>query len=164
MGDTEEVAGEPAAEEPAAEEPAATKEPEPSLLAGLSPEDKKLLMLTFAGTVAANIITVAVVGIALGLARLWFSPPISRPHPNVPGVVILLCVMLALYVATIIFSVRVSRKPIRPALGVLGRKLGWSLAQTTAYVRRVTIGGIVVLGAVAVLLTLILLGVAAGVR
>jgi hypothetical protein len=45
------------------------KEPEPSFLASFNRADAKLFLVTFAGTVAANVITVMVVAVAVILAR-----------------------------------------------------------------------------------------------
>ena len=49
------------------DEPA--EERQPSLLASFSRADLRLLLVTFAGTVAANVVTVMVVAIAIILAR-----------------------------------------------------------------------------------------------
>lgn len=54
-----------------------TEDNEQSVFSNLSSQDIKLLVITFAGTLAANIVTVIFVGLALGTARhLDFA---SRP-------------------------------------------------------------------------------------
>jgi hypothetical protein len=63
------------AEEPATvEEPAKEQEHQESFWASFNQADMKLFVLTFAGTVAANIVTVMVVAVAVILVRAKRTP------------------------------------------------------------------------------------------
>ena len=59
--------------------PQATKNGRILILQGWTPDDNKLLVITIAATVAANIITVVIVALAVIIARS------VQPHPGTPG-------------------------------------------------------------------------------
>lgn len=65
----------------------AAKERQPSFLGSFSQADLRLFLITFAGTVTANVLTVMVVAVAIILAR----PQISEPPNATDVLVFLLC-------------------------------------------------------------------------
>lgn len=90
------------------EEPA--EEREHSFWASFSQADLRLFLLTFAGTVAANVVTVVVVAVALILAR----PPLSeRPTPYSVLIFLAVVVFGTLGVYVTLTSFRRSRRRTR---------------------------------------------------
>jgi hypothetical protein len=90
---------------------------EHSFLASFSQADLRLFLITFAGTVAANVITVMVVAVAVILTR----PPMTL-RPNVDGVVTLLAFSV-IGLAFVITNVALLRRkrprhPIDPTMKV----------------------------------------------
>lgn len=63
----------------ATNEPTGDEKRKNSILQGWTPDDNKLLVITIAATVAANIITVVIVALAVIIARS------VQPHPGTPG-------------------------------------------------------------------------------
>jgi hypothetical protein len=128
----------------------AEKEREPSFVASFTAADWRLLVMTFTGTLAANVVTVVVVALAVIVARYMLSTEANGPHPNVPlylGLSALCCVV---NVPLIIVAVVIARKTPD------GRR--------QAIARRLMIASAAVGSPITLLLMLILLGAATGVR
>jgi hypothetical protein len=102
--------------------------------------------MTFAGTLAANVVTVAVVAAAIIAARHFVDP--GSHVTDVPLAVAETAALLAFYVASITVFMSVFRRRFRT-------KPGKRLATVTV---------VVTWGAAATLLMLVLLGAAAGVK
>jgi hypothetical protein len=106
----------------------------------------RLLVVTIAGTLAANVATVAVVAIAVILARYFFSSKLTGgQHPDMPELVIGAVALFAIYVTAL--------WRIAKALPLLGGAF-----------RRMFIVIAPLVGAFVILVGLVLLGVAAGVK
>lgn len=121
------------------EEP--TGERQPSFLASFSQADLRLLLITFAGTVAANVVTVMVVAVALIAAR-----PKNSERPTVASVLI-----LALFGLIGVFIV---------ARGAPDFRRKRARGTTTVTLRVLT----VVMGLMTLEILLVLLGYAVGVK
>jgi hypothetical protein len=119
---------------------------ERSFWASFSQADLRLFLVTFAGTVAANMVTVMVVALALIASR----PPRGKQGANAGGVVILV-IFSVLGLASVIVSV-----------AALRRNRSKHTMDLTTKVILATLA--VSLGVLAVLSLLILLGWAAGVK
>jgi hypothetical protein len=122
------------------------KEVERSFWATFTRADMRLFLVTFAGTVTANIVTVMVVALALIASR----PPSGQQGANAGGVVILV-IFSVLGLASVIVSVAALRR----------NRSKHTMDLTT----KVILAALAVsLGVLALLSLLILLGWAAGVK
>ena len=105
-----------------AEQTATAEEPEQehqeSLWASFTRADMRLFLVTFAGTVAANILTVMLVAVAIILDR-----PSSGPRPTSTGMIILIFLALSLGIVVGI-GVQTLRRagPVDDGLGRLIRR------------------------------------------
>jgi hypothetical protein len=77
------------------EEPA--EEPKPSLLDSFSQADLKLFLITFAGTVAANVVALMFVGLAVLLVRV-----VGTPSGPVEVVMVVLVLFMCVGIATLL--------------------------------------------------------------
>jgi hypothetical protein len=141
MTDTDEVGQEP---------DAANGRAEPSFLASFSQDDLRLLVMTFVGTLAANVVTVAVVAVAL-LSRPLIHPSSLRYEPLGFAAV---AVFVAFLLAALITLVR--KKTWR-----IDARTGQKASRAYVIVAISTMSG---LGILSLVLLLAMLGYAAGVK
>jgi hypothetical protein len=131
--------------QPATAEEGAGKEHEESFWASFTRADRRLFLITFAGTVAANVVTVMVVAIALIVAR---PPPGVRPTP---AAVLLDLGVVVIGLMTIGIGVAALRR--------------WRPRDTTSRANdMVTLVLTVVMGLFTLVFLLVLLGYAVGVK
>lgn len=70
-------------------------EDDPPRPASFTAAEKRLLLVTFYGTVAANIVTAVFIGLAIGLARLFASGEPGRKESTGDVVLLLVCDVMA---------------------------------------------------------------------
>jgi hypothetical protein len=137
------MAEQPAPEDQAGEDQAGKGRQE-SIWASFTRDDMKLLLITFAGTVAANVVTVMVVALAVIAAR-----PTKGLRLTVSIVLIFVTYVVVGILCAAISAIATRRMRAR---GVTSRVI------------RVMIAGVVAMGLFALVYLLVLLGLAAGVK
>jgi len=107
-------------------------------------EDTKLLVITFLGTVAANLVTVIFVGLAIAIAHFL------RPgHGGVPYIL-----LIAVTLAAVIY-VPIGLRTMRKATRIVG------LSVST---KRFAIGSVTIMILIASMFVLVWVGIAAGIK